>query len=175
VRVFENGREAALFRRDMATSAEQELVRRTSLGQINVSPDGKFIATPSSNRANNTRSLLLIATDGSGVRDLVTVQVKPEDLANNTNGPMVSAPMWSRDSKSVLARKRQSASDTVHEQWLIPIDGTPRKLETPIASNTWLWPVHPDGRQMLYTVGTPGTPQRLAQIWALENFLPGGK
>jgi Tol biopolymer transport system component len=165
-------------RRDVESGRETELIRRPRLRAINVSPDGRFIATPTVDPQSNSRALLLIPLDGSEPRELMKVPSgsDPAGLKTETGkGNWVFAPMWTADSKAVLVRKQLAGSEAIHEQWLLYVDGRPpRKLETPIANDTWLFGVHPDGKRMLYTVGEPAAPRGI-QIWALENFLAASR
>jgi Tol biopolymer transport system component len=170
-RRWPNNGDIAFARRDADSGQETELIRRPHLGSINVSPDGRFIATPTVDAKSNSRLLLIIPLDGSQPIELMKAPsgVDPADLTRRNKGNWVLAPMWTADSKGVLVR------NNLHEQWLVYIDGRPaRKLETPIANDTWLYGVNPDGKRMLYTVGEPAAPPTL-QVWALENFLPATK
>jgi Tol biopolymer transport system component len=177
-RQWPNNGDVAFARRDVEFGRETELIRRSHLRVINVSPDGRFIATPTVDPQSNSRSLLLIPLDGSEPRELMKTPsgIDPAGLKTQTGkGNWVFAPMWTTDSKAVLVRKQIAGSEAVHEQWLLYVDGRPpQKLEAPIANDTWLNGVHPDGKRMLYTVGEPAAPRGI-QIWALENFLPASR
>jgi hypothetical protein len=70
--------QAWFVRRDLANSEEKELIRRTMLGQPNLSPDGRYIVTPSVDPATNSRTLLLIPSNGGEARELMRV---PSEVA----------------------------------------------------------------------------------------------
>jgi Tol biopolymer transport system component len=174
-RQWPNNGDAAFVRRDVESGRETELVRRPFLGVINLSPDGRFIATPTVDPQSNSRSLLLTPLDGSQPLELMKEPsgIDPAGLKTQLDkGNRVSTPMWTVDSKAVLVRRQAAGNQAAHEQWLLFVDGRPpQKLEAPIALDMWLNGVNPDGKRMLYTTGEPATPS-VSQIWALENFLP---
>jgi len=100
--------------------------------------------------------------------------VAPADL-KSSKGYRVWSPVWTADSKAVLVRKMATGTETLQEQWMVYLDGRPaQKLEAPIANNTWLYGVHPDGKRMLYTVDASDL-TRVSQVLVLENFLPVSK
>lgn len=168
--------ESIIFRRDLSSGVDRELIRGSGLANLNLSPDGKYIATPSLDRASNTRAVLLIPVDGGAPRDLMRIPSGTNVAGLSTGqGQTVSSPLWAPDSKSLLIRKSNGPIDTTHEYWLVQLSGgAPRKVETPVGRYRWLYPLHPDGKQVLYIDAQPQA-SRIAQIWALENFLPAPK
>jgi Tol biopolymer transport system component len=176
-RSFREGAEFAFFKRDLSSGDEKELVRRPFLGALNLSPDGRFLVTPTVDPSTNSGMLLLIPTDSGQTREVARypAEVAPADLKNFSRGQRISSPIWTSDSKSFLFRRRRATDDEVHEQWLFSLEGDAlRQVDAPVESNRFLWGVHPDGKRILLTTIAPGAP-RQTQVWALENFLPASK
>ena len=74
------------IKRDLSSGEERELARRSVLGNIHLSPDGRYIATASTDADSNTGTVLLIPTADREIRELMRVpsEVRAEDL-NNTS------------------------------------------------------------------------------------------
>jgi hypothetical protein len=176
------GKEYAFFSRDLASGVEQELLRRPFLGSIVLSPDGKYIATPSIDPSSNSRVVLLIHTAGGDVRDVMRVAagVESESLNVPYKGALAAPFLWRPDSSAVLVRLWHSPDDQRHELWQVPAAGAPHKLALPIDSRIRGVRLHPDGQHVSYArgefadaVGGPANADT-KQIWVLENFLPKG-
>lgn len=90
-RTLSNGKEFAFIQRDLASGVEKEVIRRPFLGRPNLSPDGRYIATPSVDIASNSRVHLLIPTDGRDPLEVMRVapEVEPADLKNYDKGLIV--------------------------------------------------------------------------------------
>jgi Tol biopolymer transport system component len=149
---------AAYIARDVASGAEREIIRRPSLGDLILSPDGRYIATGVSDGATKTRVILLIPVAGGEPRILKQIN-DPQDMG---------VKMWSPDSRSVIV-----ATVRPEEAWRLPLDGAAVRL-----SDDALLPghpaVHPDGSRIAVvrrsTPSQASAPQR--GVWVLENFLP---
>ena len=61
----------AFIKHDLTTGDETELIRRSFLGNIHLSRDGQYIATSSTERASNSRVLLLISIACCEARELM--------------------------------------------------------------------------------------------------------
>jgi Tol biopolymer transport system component len=153
--------EAAFIERDRATGSERELVRRLSLGAVNLSPDGRHLVTGSVDPSGKSRSMLMISVADGTSREL---------LQAARSGPINPiAPLgWAPDSRSILIRRAPAGSGT-EEIWWAPVDGrTPRQLLTmkSIARTR----IHPDGRRVVVSgADQPAPPE---ELWLLEGFLP---
>jgi len=144
---------------DLSTGRERDLIQRAPLGAVWLSPDGKYIATGTSNPTTKTGSFLLIPIDGGTVKELFSRQ---ENLRGIWG--------WTPDSQSFLVRK--GAGDEL-EVWRVPIDGsTPRKLDLRVDASFGALRVNLDGRRVAFQVQEPPKPQ---EVWVTENFLPASK
>jgi len=145
----------AFFERDMVSGAVREIIRRPNLGNVNLSPDGRWIATRTVDAAGKFAAAILFPASGGEVRELMRV-----------NQPVfLGVALWAPDSNSFIVGKRYG--EKVLEFWQVPISGgEPRKLDLKI-ENASQFSLHPDGRQVAYTTG-----QRKEEVWVLENFLP---
>jgi Tol biopolymer transport system component len=167
----------AFVEHDLATEAEREIIRRPVLGGLRLSPDGKYIATPSTDPSTNSRVLLLIPVTGGEPRVLMSVPsaVKPEDLSDLFGkGQGIGIYTWDTDSRSLLMTRILHDPKKQDELWRVPINGgEPRKLD-------FQWPgnggtrrviLAPDQMHVAIVTSDPPTPVS-TELWALENFLP---
>ncbi|HUQ94100.1 MAG TPA: hypothetical protein VM120_20635 [Bryobacteraceae bacterium] len=156
------------------------MIRRRVLAQVDLSPDGQYLASRGIDESAHSRTLLLIPIHGGEVRELVRypAEVSPEDLANPRKGVWLYPGLWAADSRAFLAFKYRGEPQDPNSKslgtWRIPINGDEaRKLDdtsyrdSDVASPS----VHPDRRQVAFTV-KESTPRRDPEIWALDNFLP---
>lgn len=152
-------RQQVILARDLSSGTERELVRGASLGDVVLSPDGRWLATVAFD-GTSSASLLVMAADGGGdARELLRAS-DPETL-----GAFVA---WLPDSNTLLFRKFTKGARRRGEVWRISIDGNgPREILNGILANP---SIHPDGRQFAYAEGNP-----LLEVWTLENFLPSVK
>jgi Tol biopolymer transport system component len=142
---------------DLVSGKERELIRRPSLRAVNLSPDGRFIA---SSQAGSRSTMLLIPTGGG----------EPLELMQVPEGQFLNHLMWAPDSRSIFVKKTLSATGQT-EIWRMPLDGQPHKLGFDASRLRAHIVLHPDGRQVAYAVAQPQN-QRKWEIWAIENFLP---
>jgi Tol biopolymer transport system component len=163
-------RASVVVERDMATNQERELSGPRNLGGMNLSPDGRYIATGSNDPAAKTRSFVLIPTAGGDTRTLMNVPVSENWLANGGANPL-GLYVWAPDSRSMILR-----NDGTGELWWVPIDGTaPRKVSPAGMGNVaWAgaWRIHPDGTRVAFH-SSSATPSKPAELWMIENVLPG--
>jgi Tol biopolymer transport system component len=151
----------AFIEHNLATGAEREIIRRPALGDLLLSPDGRYIATGVSDTAAGKRRMLLIPVAGGEPRVLKEINL-PQDMG---------VKMWAPDSRSIVVSTVRPS-----EAWRLPIDGPAVRL-----SDDALLPghpaVHPDGLRIAVTrrstPSQPADPQR--GLWVLENFLPKAK
>jgi len=154
-------RERAFVAHNLASGEARELVRRPALGNVHLSPDGRYIATASNDAAAKSLVVLLVPTSaGEQVRELMRADQSP--------GYGILA--WAPDSRSVFLRRPTQSTHAVHEMWRAPIDGgKPAKLDSTLEASIGGFRVHPDGRRVAYQVSSPSKP---AEVWVLRNFLP---
>jgi Tol biopolymer transport system component len=151
--------DVSIVERDLVSGTERT-VARGAFGAFSVSPDGTSIAAPMGGIATaSARVLAGIRVDTGEVRELM--RVGPSERF-----PPYVAPQWTPDGRAVLVRKRSP-----NELWLVPLGGTPRKLDVDVRE--WSFgavgqmSVHPDGRQVAFLTG-----RLSSEVMVLENFLP---
>jgi Tol biopolymer transport system component len=150
----------AFVERDLASGEEKELIRRKNLRSLNLSPDGRFVATAFNDPKSST--LLLIPLSGGEPRELLHLN-DPQFFANAAN--YVS---WMADGRAVLVNKALNTNESETELWLVPINGdTPRKVDIGAKQFEGMVTVHPDGQRIAYVAG-----DRKQEVWVLDNFLP---
>jgi Tol biopolymer transport system component len=154
-----------IVKRELASGQEVQLIRETDVplvGWLEVSPDGRFIATPTGVGTATSNTVLLIPTDGSGART----------LPQFGGAGRASVLGWAPDSGSVYLRKddrREGVEQVLRELWRVFLDGrAPIKLDTNLPS-IGRAVVSPDGRQIAFHVNSPAKP---SEVWVMENFLP---
>jgi Tol biopolymer transport system component len=174
-RDYQTTKDSAFIRRELATGAETELIRRRVLGQADrISPDGRYLVTHSIDESANARTLLLIPVEGE-VRELMRwpSEVPAADLAGG-QGVWVEEGPWAPDGRSVLVSKIRGYNRI--EKWRVPIDGgAPQKLDNGFKMNQAIAiappALRPDGRRIAFTIREPAS-RHDHEVWALENFLP---
>ena len=153
--------EFVLVKRDLASATETELLRRPILGAVNLSPDGRYIATASGDPSTKSNTFLMIPTAGG----------EPKEVIRRAPPQQPGMFVWGPDSRSLLIRIGSGGDKA--ELWRAFVDGTPAvKLDTMVDGNVGSGRLHPDGRQIAFQVNTPAKPQ---EIWVTESFLPTTK
>jgi Tol biopolymer transport system component len=154
---------AAIIEREIVSGVEREVIRRADPGTINVSPDGRWIASGALDTVDDSQALLLIPTAG-GV---------PRELIHATAGATFTRNIgWTPDGRGIVVRKQLDLSGKTSELWFVPIDGgQPVKLDVDVNRMGPLSPirVHPDGRRLAFFSFLEQTGN---EVWTLENFLP---
>ncbi|MBK5291492.1 MAG: PD40 domain-containing protein [Acidobacteriia bacterium] len=159
--------------RDLVSGAEREVIRRRFLGQLNISPDGRHLATETIDPAKNERVLLLVSLATGAAREIMRVPagVPPEDLKNVSKGARVSSSSWVSDSQSFIARLTR-VPEGESELWRVHINGgAPQRLPSSLEAHVFAFKIGPDGRHVAYRVKNSG-PSIPRQIWKFEHFLP---
>ena len=158
-RGFSGTNDPAFVERDLASGAEREIYRRR-MGALNLSPDGRWIATPIQDQSAKTSALIIIPVGGGEARELFRVQI-PDYLIS---------PSWAPDASFVIACKITLPGNETCEHWRIPLSGgEPRKLNVDLKmtrTNGWI-SVHPDGHQIAYASG-----KNTFEVSVMENLLP---
>jgi Tol biopolymer transport system component len=157
-----------LVERELVSGNDRELIRRAVLGGVNLSPDGKYIATTSSDPSTNLNTILRIPVGGGDAVEVLKAGVKSEAPAVLT---------WAPDSRSILIRRSDSERKQLSEVWMSSLDGTTARklydLDPRIGPGQIR--LHPDGRQIAFAPAQESAPARPAEVWVLENFLPAAQ
>ena len=153
-----HGPEGSIMKRDLASSSEAELIRRTGLGADKLSPDGRYIASRAADPGTKSNILLLVPAAGGEAKELMR-RLQPQIPAVYT---------WAPDSKSLLARI--ISSEEKNEVWRVALDGSPAtKLTGTVETNVRPTRFAPDGKTIAFQVNEPPKP---TELWVTENFLP---
>jgi Tol biopolymer transport system component len=165
-RVFAGkGAESALVEHDIATGTERVLeTRKELLGNPNLSPDGRWIATTSGDQA-----IWLFPVFEGEARELFRAK-------RYTSLGIARDVEWMPDGRGLLFSMvsdldspSASSADAKRDLLFLPIEGgAPRKinLEDHHCCNGVV-KIHPDGRQIAFIAG-----ESKSEVWVLENFLP---
>ena len=161
---FDSASQTTVVRRDVQSGNEAEILRtgRTD-NEIRISPDGRFAGLLKSESGVN-RSLVALPIGGGA----------PKELFRVGSGSEINWQwQWLSDGRGVVVIAGPTASGSAPpEMWMVPMEGQPRRLNVDMSS--WEEGGHfrlsPDGRHAAFVAaaGNPG-----AEVWALENFLPG--
>ena len=152
------------------------MIRRTYLlDKIELSPDGRYIATASTDPTSSSRLLLLISTDDARVRELMRVPSEVKRfLGDFSLGQAIRVPSggWAPDSSSLLIRKNPSDRTKESVLLVVPINGgDPKILERGIPPGRGDMSVSPDGRHFAFQVQDPAS-LPTTELVVLQNFLP---
>ena len=160
----------ALIARDLETGRETVLYRGHMDG-LALSPDGRQLAFVAQGDQKGTHSLKLLAVEGGTPRDLLS-NLPAEKFPN------LSGLAWAADGRHLIYGFRVGEGPAgawpepqVLGLWRVPVaGGKPQRLgiEADVLRDLT---VHPDGRRLAFTAGSPAH----AEVWLLENFLPQGE
>ena len=64
--------------------APRELIRGTELGYANFSPDGRYVAIPSSDPSTKSKKVMLVSVDSGETRELLACQNPIQKLGIET-------------------------------------------------------------------------------------------
>ena len=161
--VLPNNAGNAIFERELASGVTREVIRRQGIMGVEVSPDGRYIATFSTGAGEGA------ATGPSSAALVIPIAGgEPRVLLRSTPAEPVQPVMaWGPPGTGVLIQTtRQSPYGA--QLWLVPIDGgAPRKIDVALSNPATAIRVNPDGRQIAYVFG-----QNTFEVMVLENFLP---
>ena len=162
---------STFFEHDLATGERREIIHADVLHNVRLSPDGRYISTPSIDLRTNSRNILLIPVNGGEPRVLMSVATSlgADELRNAfQKGPALSIASWEPDSRSLLVIKNFRDGKTQTQIYRVPIDGGgPTSVDPSLAGI-----LSPDGKHMAF-VSVQAAPQQVSEeLWALENFLP---
>jgi Tol biopolymer transport system component len=152
--------------RNLETSGEKELHRVASpigVGALTVSPDSQWLVFLWEDLEKGTMALKIMPTAGGESRELA--RVRPPQR--------ISALAWMPDSRHIVYAIRTTGEERKFELWQIATEGgQPQHLGLVMQGiRPYGLSIHPDGRQIAFTAGTPPRDE----VWVLENFLPPPK
>jgi serine/threonine protein kinase/Tol biopolymer transport system component len=140
----------SVSRLNPATGQETELYQtRGMVRGLDVSPDGKWLAFY---RGQN--SLIVVSSGGGEPRKVI--QLDEEELADS-----YAFVRWTPDGEHLLFCKRKK------ELWKVHVETGEQQQIGPAIENLIGAAMHPDGRQITFTVEQKGS-----ELWVMENFLP---
>ena len=149
-----------LRRRTLATGAT-EVMWEGWVTALAMSPDGAHLAVlmTTEGQSARRRDLALLPTAGGPPRVLHTASWYDTSRFHTLG--------WTPDAKHLFFVRPDGDGQAM---WTIPVEGgTPRQVLS-VRGRIKQPQVHPDGRQMMFTMREFGA----NAIWTLENFLPAG-
>lgn len=147
-----------LLARDLQSARETEIIQKSGLYWVSVSPDGQRLLIG----AQEDRSLVLRIMPATGGDAREVVRIDPEEANHRV------WPSWTPDGRHVLFARGQRGRPTRNVQvWRVAAEGgTPQRLGLTVDELWWLR-LHPDGRHVAL-----GTWKTNNEVWVMENFLP---
>jgi Tol biopolymer transport system component len=154
-----NGRMGSkLVRYDLETGKTAELVTQKGLGNISVSPDGRWIATSQFETQNGSRSTLSVrAVEGGDWRQ----------LAHPQGFGLINQVAWTPDGKMIVytLRKGSPAALSTSLYHVAFSGGAPRKMGE-LPGRVDVISIHPDSSRLAFS-----SYSGKVELWMLENFL----
>ena len=157
------GERPGIFRADVLTGEETTLYEPPSasvLGNLSLSPDGRWLAFGLALQPTKTAQLLVVSTGGG----------RPRELFSQANaGVAFGVGEWTRDGRRILFVRTTPDAEQKHvgELWAVSLDGEPpQRLGLSMRALRDVR-VSPDGVHVSFTSGYPET-----DLWVFENFLP---
>ncbi len=157
------GERPGIFRVDVVTGEETALYEPPAasvLGNLSISPDGRWLAFGLALQPTKTAQLLVVSTGGGRPRELFSQA--NEGVAFGVGG-------WTRDGRRIFFVRTTPDAEQKHvgELWAAPLDGhAPERLGLSMRALRDVR-VSPDGTRISFTSGYPET-----DLWVFENFLP---
>ena len=160
---------ATIVAREYETGHEQEIYRAVPPARVYhlaASPDGERLAFLERASEKGPAAIKVIGTSGGPAHELAKL---PAPKSSGYGQP-VFALAWTPDSNYLIYAPTRAAQQPEFELWRIAVHGgEPQHLGVTLAG---LLPyglsVHPDGKSIALTAGTPVR----FEVWVLENFLP---
>jgi Tol biopolymer transport system component len=129
---------------------------------IDVSPDGKWLAFLNRGRKRNLR---IIPTAGGVPQELYSFKTSP--------GGSTIRPAWSADGKYIFLCSKTNSANDERDMWRFSLeDRQAQKINLNTVSFKYL-SVHPDGRHIIFSTQANSTANN--EVWVMENFLPRKK
>jgi len=122
-----------------------------------LSPDGQRLAFEVG--CDNEWSIQIAPSSGGVAREVFRLRKEEARWG--------CGPTWMPDGRYLLFTRRK---DEATEFWRIPVEGGDPESLGLIMKKIERLSIHPDGRRIAFTAPSSG---RGAEVWAMENFLPG--
>jgi Tol biopolymer transport system component len=131
---------------------------------IDISPDGKWLAFLNRENIEGKRMIRIMPTTGGAPREIYSFE--------QPKGNGIISPAWSADGSYVYFSKSRS-NGALWDLYRISADGgEAQKIDLTMIGFRHL-SVHPDGQHLAFSsVGASAEP---SQVWVMENFLPADK
>ncbi len=124
---------------------------------LDLSPDGQFLAFNVRERETHESILKIIPISGGEAREVVRWK----------KGKIIETTDWTPDGKALLFAESRFQRGYKFEFWLISTEGgEPQKIGLSM-DRVYGLSVHPDGQHIAFRAG-----QRIKEIYAMDNFLP---
>ncbi len=171
---FVDGVPRRIFARDLVSGRDEELYRvapPAAVSQLAVSPDARRLAFVWSDTDAGMSALMVIPTAvGGEPRDLIALPPPQGNVPFDARRGAILRPAWSPDGRHLLFTTIQVTSQGWgFELWRIPSHGgEPESLGLVMEGlRPYGLSVHPDGRRIAITAGTP----RRQETWVIEDLL----
>jgi Tol biopolymer transport system component len=172
---FDGGVPRRIFVRELESGLEEELYRVTppaAVSQLAVSPDAQRLAFVWSDTDAGTSALMVIPTAAGGEpRKLIALSPPEGNVPGfDARRGAILRPAWSPDGQHVLFTTIGAASQSQgFELWRISAGGgEPESLGLVMEGlRPYGLSVHPDGRRIAITAGTP----RRQETWVMNSVL----
>lgn len=150
------GRDRTIVERDLTTGKERALYRHDPLMGLEISPDGRHLASAIvANEAKPGEKTIVVVSASDGLA---------RELAVPGNAPQVMG--WLPDSGAFFV---WNWANNERHLLLVPAnDGEPVKFGPSKAQVR----VHPSGRRLAFEAPPPEGSAKPDELWVLENFLP---
>jgi Tol biopolymer transport system component len=154
------GEPSYVYVHDIETGQDRKLVGSPSDAKdIDISPDGKWLALI--NR-DQKRTIKIMPASGGDPREIYSFE--------HAGNPVIT-PAWSADGSYILFSKKRPDPDQMWDLYRISAEGgEAQKIDLSMNEFRHL-SVHPDGRHIAFS--SEGYGPRYAEVWVMENFLPG--
>ena len=154
------GKDIVIVEREVGSQQTREIFRTAADGTSprRISPDGRLVGYIRDDRDGRPSTFRVMPIEGGTPTTVLS-------------GKLEFYWQWLPGSQGVLVTKSATPDGADKELWIVPLNGTPRRVNLDMRQSDegGLVQIDPEGRHIAFvaTAGEPG-----AEVWALENFLP---